>query len=634
MNNYLLTIYPLLLIIVTFSGCRYNGGKQFSTSLWDKNQSKLIQAFACLGVILHHLSQNITGYGQIYKGPITILSSMGILFTAVFFFSSGYGLIISTYNNPNYLTNFIPHRFSTILVPFYLSNIVNILIRIYHDHIPFSLPKIVRCFLGLSLLDGNAWFIVEIALLYIAFFIIFRLIKHTDFAIVLLCIFTVILILIGYKSGHDTFELENHWFKGEWWYNSTIAFIMGLLFARFNNQIFSFIKRHYLPKLICTILLFIISFFYEEYFNNIYGYYRSTVIVSGINGKLITLLSQMLTCVLFVLVIVFINVKITFGNRILKFISSISLELFLIHGLFIRSIVDFTKFSSFIGCAIVITLAIISAYALHMADKLVITGLSGLKKDKSYLNECTIDLFREKKEKRLKTFKAVSFISVLALLVILGSYKIYCYYIKYPSECSKELDSIRHADIGDTVTFGKYDTDYAKYGKERLSWIVLDKNDNKVMLVTEMGITGSVYNNTHNSVSWNSSDLHNLLNNNIYNSMFSNNEMAVIIPNPDTGDYLSLLSVSEAANLFSDDKNRQIDITEVALKNGTNLNVKSKVHSWDVKGYRSSWWWLRGDGTDITAPIVTVDGEIMTDKKYVNKPNGAVRPVIWIDLQQ
>jgi len=48
------------------------------------------------------------------------------------------------------------------------------------------------------------------------------------------------------------------------------------------------------------------------------------------------------------------------------------------------------------------------------------------------------------------------------------------------------------------------------------------------------------------------------------------------------------------------------------------------------RGYRSSWWWLRDEKKDITAPIVTVDGDILINKKYVNKPNGAIRPVITL----
>jgi hypothetical protein len=51
-----------------------------------------------------------------------------------------------------------------------------------------------------------------------------------------------------------------------------------------------------------------------------------------------------------------------------------------------------------------------------------------------------------------------------------------------------------------------------------------------------------------------------------------------------------------------------------------------------MKGYDSSWWWLKGSNKEgeITAPIVEIDGSIYENKKYVNKPGGAIRPVLYL----
>ncbi len=53
-----------------------------------------------------------------------------------------------------------------------------------------------------------------------------------------------------------------------------------------------------------------------------------------------------------------------------------------------------------------------------------------------------------------------------------------------------------------------------------------------------------------------------------------------------------------------------------------------------MKGYRSSWWWLRQDPGEESAfaPIVTENGTVITGEKYVNKPKGAIRPVIWVSV--
>ena len=128
MSNLLLLIYPVILIAITFIGCKRYPRYEYAKSLPDRDQTKMLQAVACIGVIMHHVTQEITGFGWIYKGPITIMSSMGILFTSLFFFSSGYGLIVSEYGKDDYLKGFLRHRLPTVLVPFFIANIIYILV--------------------------------------------------------------------------------------------------------------------------------------------------------------------------------------------------------------------------------------------------------------------------------------------------------------------------------------------------------------------------------------------------------------------------------------------------------------------------------------------------------------------------
>lgn len=143
----------------------------------------------------------------------------------------------------------------------------------------------------------------------------------------------------------------------------------------------------------------------------------------------------------------------------------------------------------------------------------------------------------------------------------------------------------------------------------------------------------SVYHGKHQEVNWKESDLCVFLNDTLYEDIFSNYEEEIIVAHPVTGEQLSLLSEKEAETMFQDDVSRQLSITDVAKSRGTNVNSASKANRWDMKGYRSSWWWLRGEKMSKTAPIVTEDGIVLTNEKYVNKPNGAVRPVVWVQVE-
>ena len=197
-------------------------------------------------------------------------------------------------------------------------------------------------------------------------------------------------------------------------------------------------------------------------------------------------------------------------------------------------------------------------------------------------------------------------------------------------EYEEELAAIQSAGIGEEVYYGYFETDGIPLGKERLSWIILKKEQDRACLICRNGIAGSFYNRRHTPVSWEESDLYQILSAAPYTDMFSAREQENLIPAD--GNPVTLLSVREARELFPDDQSRELAITTAAEQGGTNINRASKHHEWDMKGYRSSWWWLRGEpgSRSETAPVVNVDGTIVTDEKEVNRPGGAIRPVIWV----
>lgn len=74
MYNYVLLYYPIAAVIILLGGCKVARKGTFSACMWDRVQAKNLEAIACIFVILHHLTQEISGYGEIDRGPITVLS--------------------------------------------------------------------------------------------------------------------------------------------------------------------------------------------------------------------------------------------------------------------------------------------------------------------------------------------------------------------------------------------------------------------------------------------------------------------------------------------------------------------------------------------------------------------------------
>jgi hypothetical protein len=116
-----------------------------------------------------------------------------------------------------------------------------------------------------------------------------------------------------------------------------------------------------------------------------------------------------------------------------------------------------------------------------------------------------------------------------------------------------------------------------------------------------------------------------------YTRMFSSYEMKSLLE--EDGDYLTLLTVEQLMDLYPLQQDRVLAVTEAARRQGTNADRLSHFEIWFDQMYCYSWWWLRGAPGEksITAPIVNMDGSVSMTKKPVNKPSGAVRPVLWVN---
>ncbi len=121
---------------------------------------------------------------------------------------------------------------------------------------------------------------------------------------------------------------------GEWWYNSVHLFWIGLLFARHEEVIVQKIKKRYVWYVILAIIsltgFYLLSVYTQEILSQL-----GTNLAYGIR-RWISLLSQMAACCSFVFVIFLLGMKVRIGNKALAFMGAITLEFYLIHGLFVQ----------------------------------------------------------------------------------------------------------------------------------------------------------------------------------------------------------------------------------------------------------------------------------------------------------
>ncbi len=341
--------------------------------------TKGIQGFAAVGIMLHHLAQNATEFGNVSKGLIGIYNDFGVIFTAIFFFFSGYGLYTSLKEKPDYLNHFFRKRLSSVLVPFYMANTIYAVFFLIFSGEKLSALDLVAVFTGWLLLNNNLWFIVEIVFLYVGFYIFFKFIKNKNIACFAMAAYIFIMVAVALLLGHDYETISaGRWFHGEWWYNTTWTFFIGLMIARFKDKIVNMVKKKYPAFLIGSIAVFFILWFNSLYMMGRYGYYYEDVDYPGYFEKFMSLIAQCPAAIAFVLMLLIISMKLKFSNKVLDFLGKISIELFLIHHMYLVIFGTLIE-NNVLFFICVYAGSILTAILLHFVDGKIINAIKGNK---------------------------------------------------------------------------------------------------------------------------------------------------------------------------------------------------------------------------------------------------------------
>lgn len=236
-------------------------------------------------------------------------------------------------------------------------------------------------------------------------------------------------------------------------------------------------------------------------------------------------------------------------------------------------------------------------------------------------------------------------------LIDSGDYKTACMLLDGLSykDSAEKLKSakqalIKTAKVGDIVYFGTYEQDNdTTNGKEDIEWLVLAKENNRILVVSDKALDCKPYNQSRDYVTWETCSLRNWLNNDFINAAFTAEERAKIPTvtvsadkNPEyntnpgnaTKDKVFLLSIVEAEKYFTSDEARMCVPTEYAISNGAYTSG-----SYTKGGKATCWWWLRSPGCNRNyAARVNLFGSVIGFGDIVDYDSDAVRPAMWITI--
>ena len=230
---------------------------------------------------------------------------------------------------------------------------------------------------------------------------------------------------------------------------------------------------------------------------------------------------------------------------------------------------------------------------------------------------------------------------ILLKTVIIPKQKYNAAVAKYGQEY---VDAFYALNVGDTLVFGTYEQDNdTTNGKEDIEWLVLAKENNKILVVSDKALDCKPYNQSRDYVTWETCSLRNWLNNDFINAAFTAEERAMIPtvtvsadmnpkyntnPGNATKDRVFLLSIVETEKYFTSDEARKCVPTEYAISNGAYTS-----DSYTKGGKATCWWWLRSPGIYLNiAAGVDFDGSVNGYGDRVSRDFNAVRPALWITI--
>ena len=374
--TYIILIALALILLIGIKPSKLREWQEEPLSL---DKSKAIQGFAAVAIIVHHLSQELTEQA----GAIRFFEGLGVLFVGIFFFFSGYGLYTSLKTKENYLKGFLKKRLVTILIPFYMCILVFTAAACIGG-MKFTPVQLLGILSGWFLLNQHMWYIVEIAILYIAFYIIYRLIKNRTAATVVMGIFVIAMMAGSLVLCHGKDMSASGWFQGEWWYNSSFLFVIGIIVSKHSEGLRKIARKGYIVLLVIFGALTGLLGPQTQYMLKNYSYWSEIPgETRAILDKLRCLSVQLPWIICFVIFLLLVMMRVRFGNPVLKFLGSISLELYLIHNLFLMGLHSDAMFnvkSPGMYCILTILMAVGLATVISGIDKYLIALIAGKKK--------------------------------------------------------------------------------------------------------------------------------------------------------------------------------------------------------------------------------------------------------------
>ena len=262
------------------------------------NRTMMINGIFVGIVFFSHFSGVVALSGYANTIFVKILKKIGQLMVTTFLFYSGYGILESIKNKPDYMKTFFKNRIVKLFVSFSLAICLYLVLN-WILGISKPVNKILLSFIGWESVGNSNWFIFATFCLYFIVLISFNIFKEDNLKAILLSIIgTLLYILFIIKVK-----------RLGYWCDTALCFNLGMLISYFKDKLILFLKDN-----INYLLTFMISLC-------IFG----LCYLQGYNFIIYTIYSLS-----FVFLIFMLSLKIKIGNNMLLFLGKNTFNIYIL----------------------------------------------------------------------------------------------------------------------------------------------------------------------------------------------------------------------------------------------------------------------------------------------------------------
>lgn len=294
-------VFLILLIPVLLVGCKR---KQPDQDYMSFSQANALKGFFALIIFFLHVRTSFELADTFADRSFNIVCDLiGQLSVTLFFFYSGYGIMESVKNKPNYINSFFKNRLLKILLHFDITVVLYIIAN-YLIGKTYEPSRYLFALLGYRAIGNSHWFVFDILCLYFFSYVAIRIskdnrLKAANITLLLTLAFFVVFYI---KKQNDSSV----------WYDTVFCFPFGMYFSLYRDRI-NLNKKTKLPVFLLLLVVFVISFKLAETVNR---------------GVFFNIASMA-----FVLIWCMITSVFTLDNKVLQFLGVHSFSIYLLQRL-------------------------------------------------------------------------------------------------------------------------------------------------------------------------------------------------------------------------------------------------------------------------------------------------------------